>query len=51
MESKDKFNILNDLKVKCEDNLDEIHQILETSPDQIVKMLATLEEMRKGTEH
>ena len=51
MESKDKFNELNDLKDNCDDALDEIHKILETSPEYIIKMLSTLEEMLKGSKH
>lgn len=50
MDSKDKFHELNDNKIECDSGLDEIAKILDSDPQRIVNLLATLEEMRKSSE-
>jgi hypothetical protein len=42
---------LNDIKDQCDTALDDIHKILEESPDMIEKMLKTLQEMNNGSVH
>ena len=50
MDSKDKFHELNDIKTECDAALDEIAKILDTDPQRIVNLLATLDEMKKSSE-
>ena len=50
MDSKDKFHELNDNKTECDAGLDDIAKILDSNPQRIINLLATLDEMRKSSE-
>lgn len=50
MDSKDKFHELNDIKTDCDAALDDIAKVLDTCPQKIVNLLATLAEMQKSSE-
>ena len=50
MDSKDKFHELNDLKIACDAGLDDIAKILDSNPQKIVNLLATLGQMKISTE-
>lgn len=50
MDSKDKFHELNDSKIECDTALDDIAKILDSNPQKIVNLLATLGEMLKSSE-
>ena len=50
MASKDKFHELNDNKTECDAGLDDIAKILDSNPQRIINLLATLDEMRKSSE-
>jgi len=50
MNSKDKFHELNDIKIECDASLDDVAKIIDSDPQRIVNLLATLGEMRKSSE-
>lgn len=50
MESKDKFHALNDLKIDCDAGLDTIAKIIDSDPERINNLLATLEQLKKSSE-